>query len=313
VFDPRTTSDSTLRTGLSALLDGGAPARASRCLRRQLARVAASNSCTAPWSTTLNATVTVDPARIRMQNRGTLNLRVTNVLAGLDELVHGADRLRGWGQPSIPDRVLLQVRGFDPVARRYRYAVNRSFGDTRVYRNLFQSPFRISIDVALDVGPDIERQQIATIVAADATERVARPDSATLAGRLRRAHDQRNVFQYLIDRAETYELTEAQIDTLQALGQLHHAFRDSTYDALAGFMASHAATADDAAIARRWRESIHAVARFERRIGVLARAVLRPAQVEVIFSQVSGPLAWRPIAQDERELERRLRRWVWMF
>jgi hypothetical protein len=312
VFDPRTTSDTTLREEMSALFDG-APAHASRCLRRQLARIAAANSCTAPWTAMLNATATIDPARIRLPNRGALNVRVTNILAGLDELVHGSDHLRGWGQPSIPDAVLLQVRGFDPIARRYRYEVNPSFGDTRVYRNLFQSPFRISIDVALDVGPSRERAQIARIVAPDAPDRLTRPDSAALAGRMRGAHDQRNVFQYVIDRAEYYELTKSQIDTLHALGQAHHAFRDSTYDALAGYMAARGAQENDEAIARHWRESIHAVGRFERQIGVQARAVLRPAQVDVIFARGSGPLAWRPIVQDGRELERSLRRWVWMY
>ena len=312
VFDPRVTSDTALQTGMSALLEGAA-AHASRCLRGQIARVAAPNGCTGPWTATLNAMVTVDPARFRMQNRGTLNLRLTNILAGLDELVHGSERLHGWGEPSIPDPVLLQVRGFDPVARRYIYAVNRSFGDTRVSRSLFSSPFRISIDVSLDLGPDRERTQIANIVATDPSDRFTRPDSATLAGRLRRAHDQRNIFQYLIDRAEQYRLTKPQCDTLQALGQAHHAFRDSTYDALAGYIAARVARRDNAEVARRWRESVHAVARFERGIGVAARAVLTPAQVEEIFARGGGPLAWRPIAQDERELERTLRRWVWMY
>ena len=43
------------------------------------------------------------------------------------------------------------------MTRRYRYGVNRSFGDPRVYRNFFQAPFRIAIDVSLDVGPNQER------------------------------------------------------------------------------------------------------------------------------------------------------------
>ncbi|MFL5617394.1 MAG: hypothetical protein ACJ79A_03250, partial [Gemmatimonadaceae bacterium] len=182
VFDPRATTDGELRAAMSELLER-APARASRCLREQLGHISGANSCTGPWTATTNAVFTIDPARVWLQNRGRLQLRVLNVLAGVDQLVHGADRLRGWGQPAYPDWVLLQVRGFDPVARRYRYAVNPSFGDTRAYRNVFQSPFRVAIEVALDVGPNQERVEIVRRLAPDASRPLVRPDSATIADR----------------------------------------------------------------------------------------------------------------------------------
>jgi hypothetical protein len=323
VFDPRATSDAELRDGMSALLDGAAK-QSARCLGAQVGRIAAPNSCTSPWTATLNAIVAVDPARIRLQNRGTVQFRVLNVLAGLDRLVHGSDRLHGWGQPAIPDPVLLQVRGFDPVARRYRYTVNRSFGDTRVYRNLFQAPFRIAVDVSLDVGPNRERVARKRVLTCGtswrecpsqkqgALDRSATLDSATLADRMRGSHARFKLFDFAIQDASTLQLNQAQIDTLDALGRAHSAFRDSAYDALAGVVASHGGRLDDVEVVRRWAEAIRAVARFEWRVGALARAMLTEAQAEAIFDRQGGHnyyLAVRPIVLDERELERTLRLW----
>jgi hypothetical protein len=47
------------------------------------------------------------------------NLYLQNVLAGVDQLVHGADDLRGWGSPATPDPTLLVPRGFDATAKRF--------------------------------------------------------------------------------------------------------------------------------------------------------------------------------------------------
>jgi len=264
----------------------------------------------------------VDPARIRLQNRGRLQLRVLNILGGLDQLAHGADRLHGWGQTAYPDRVLLHARGFDPAARRYLYTVNRAFGDTRVYRNPFQSPFRIALDVALDVGPNREQvmRQRALVcgssrvsgpcpdVRPGESDPPAHRDSATLADRLRRVRDPRNLFEAVIGRADDFQLTPVQIDSLEALGRVHGALRDSTYDALAGYIAARGGAPDDEAVARQWRQAIRTVARSEWHIGLLARALLTPAQAEGVFGR-SGPLSVRPIVLDERELERELRLW----
>ena len=321
VFEPRVSGDAELRDAMSALLSSTS-LRTARCLGAQVGRIAAPNSCTGPRTATLNAIIAIDPARIRLQNRGVVQLRVLNLLAGVDRLAHGSDRLHGWGQPAYPDPVLLQVRGFDPIARRYRYVVNRSFGDSRVYRTLFQSPFRIGIDMSIDVGPNQEQVARTRVLACGtasmrgpcpgrssaASARPAPPDSATLAERIRGAHDPRNLFDPVIRRADEFGLSPVQTDSLESLGRVHGMFRDSTYDALAGDVAKRGAEPDDAQVARRWRESIQAVARSEWQVGVLARALLTPAQAEAVFGR-SGPLSVRPIIYDERELERTLRLW----
>ena len=59
------------------------------------------------------------------------SVNFANPLAGLDQLVHGGDHLRGWGLPAAPDPILYYVRGFDPAAKRFIYDVNPRFGNTR--------------------------------------------------------------------------------------------------------------------------------------------------------------------------------------
>jgi hypothetical protein len=306
ILDPMRQSDSALRSGMTRLL-ATAPPSAQRCLRAQIGIVAGANSCTGPASATLNAVVTIDPARVRLQNRGAIQLRVNNVLAGLDQLAHGAEHIHGWGQPVYPDPVLLRVTGFDPVAQRYRYDVNRSFGDPRPFQRFFYSPFRVTLEVAIDIGPDREQSELDRRLSPPREGR-ARIDSAVIVEQLRRAHDPRNLFEPVLRRADEFQLTEPQRDSLERLGQRHSAFRDSAYAALASFVAARNARLTDEEVRREWREALRAVARFEWQMGATARQILTPVQAEQVFDR-NGPLGPRPIVFDARELERYLKLW----
>jgi hypothetical protein len=108
VFNP-STADSAVRAGMTSLLASASP-RIRTCLERQLNQIAARNSCEGPWTATTNAVVTLNPEKLGMQNRVTLNLSLTNFPAGLDELLHGNSHLQGWGQSAFSDPSLLTVR-----------------------------------------------------------------------------------------------------------------------------------------------------------------------------------------------------------
>ena len=60
------------------------------------------------------------------RRRTTMNIVFENPLAGLDQMLHGAEKLRGCGTQAVPDPVLLLPRGYDAAARRqcalWRYA-----------------------------------------------------------------------------------------------------------------------------------------------------------------------------------------------
>jgi hypothetical protein len=76
----------------------------------------------------------------------------------LDQLLHGADNLKGWGQPNRADPTLLYVTGFDPVAKRFIYTVNDRFGDNPASRVAIRTPFQIALQARVQVGPDRQRQ-----------------------------------------------------------------------------------------------------------------------------------------------------------
>ena len=162
VFDPAkltTPADSALATGTRALL--ASSSRIRHCLLPFLGKPVAANSCEGPWSAALNAQLTWFGGRFHLPRRiNTLALTLTNPLGGLDQLLHGPDRLRGWGTQPQLDPTLYQVRGFDAATNSFEYDVNPRFGNANPAITALRSPFRVSIDVALNFGRDIFLQQL---------------------------------------------------------------------------------------------------------------------------------------------------------
>jgi hypothetical protein len=171
VFDPDAggLAGEVPREAMRALLDA-APGNVRGCLRAQLGRIAAPNSCRTPWSPSLdlNGQVQVGP-RIRGDylRRATLWISAQNVTAGLDYLLHGPERLHGWGQLPAVDPTLLSVRAFDPAARRFVYDVNERFGRPARGGALGRIPFSLSLQVRVVLGNDQVRSAALREMGAD--------------------------------------------------------------------------------------------------------------------------------------------------
>ncbi len=158
IFDPDAGGlDSVAsREAMRRLLDG-APANLRGCLRAQLGRIAAQNSCRTAWSPSLevNASADLGPhIGTSFRRRAMLWVSAQNVTAGLDYLLHGPERLRGWGQLPLVDRTLLSVRGFDPATHRFLYDVNERFGRPVQGGTLSRLPFAVSLQVRVVLGND---------------------------------------------------------------------------------------------------------------------------------------------------------------
>ncbi|HYD52857.1 MAG TPA: carboxypeptidase regulatory-like domain-containing protein [Gemmatimonadaceae bacterium] len=143
-----------------------------RCLASQAGRIAARNSCTTPWTASVDLQLNVRPTAMRLDRRLTLSLIAANVTAGVDRLLHGDD-VRGWGQPAFPDRTLLQVTSFDPATRRYGYRVNESFGVTRRARGLYGAPFQLALQARVALGTDQMRAQMRSQLRGEGGKRLA--------------------------------------------------------------------------------------------------------------------------------------------
>jgi hypothetical protein len=233
--------DTGLTNGMARLVDV-ASSRARECLERQTGRIASRNSCSGPWYPSLDLQANFRPFIPGLIGRRLqLSVSTMNLLAGIDQLFHGADDLRGWGQPARTDGTLLYVRGFDPQRQAFIYQVNERFGDTRGSRSAFFAPFQIGVQARLQVGRDRQREMMQQMVQAlrDTSRRAAGAANRggggqggfNIRGMLERAAP--NPATAVLARREELQLTAQQVTRLEGIRDSLQARMDSTLDAVA--------------------------------------------------------------------------------
>ncbi len=156
---PVSTADTAVANGMNAILSNGSAA-AKECLRSQLGSLAGRNTCTAPWSSNANMSISFNPLKVRMPQRASLVFQLNNPLYAADLLMHGSAKLKGWGQQNFPDNQLLYVRGFDAPTQTFKYEVNRRFGATNPASSAFRTPVTLTMALRFDVGPTREKQML---------------------------------------------------------------------------------------------------------------------------------------------------------
>ncbi|HEY8484455.1 MAG TPA: TonB-dependent receptor [Longimicrobiales bacterium] len=151
VFDPATVADTAVAAGMRRLL-ATVPGRIRACLESQFGRIAERNSCRDGWTQTLDLRASLRPNLPGLERRLTISIDTRNALTALDRLIHGSAGMKGWGEGRRADATLLEVRGFDPETRSFRYAVNEGFGQARRGPNAFRNPFSITISARVAIG-----------------------------------------------------------------------------------------------------------------------------------------------------------------
>jgi hypothetical protein len=232
--DPARESDAVLASQLRSLLaNGGSSAR--DCVLANLGKVVPRNGCRAPWTQSLNVQWR-PPMPRRWGARVVPNVYLQNVLAGVDQLVHGNESLHGWGSQVTPDPVLLVPRGFDQAAQRFRYDVNSRFADTHAGRTLGRDPFRIVIDFSLNLSTNFDLQEL---------RRAVEPVRGSQ-GWQRRSADSLAAFylsstsslhKLLIEQSDSLFLSRAQIAALQTADSVFSARVRALYVPLGQFLA----------------------------------------------------------------------------
>jgi hypothetical protein len=237
VFDPSLQRDSALAAGMTGLL-AHAPGLARGCLRSQLQRIAGPSSCRGGWTANIGSvSLSLDPYRLHLGYRGSLSLYATNVLSGLDQLIHGSQHLQGWGQVEWPNPVLLNVRGFDPAQHAFQYTVNPLFGGTAAMQRVSLVPASVTVDFRFDVGPDKEAEYLRTMFASLGRSELS--DSAALKQRLLRAASfLPGDVDRILDFKDSLKLRDDQIRALRGIAGDFHLRRDAAYSELAAFLAS---------------------------------------------------------------------------
>lgn len=277
VFAPSAAPDSSVREAMRAL-STTAPRGVRECLERQFGQLAGINSCRGPWTTSLNlqATLLGDPFHTRNRMRMTLN--VANPLAAIDQLVHGEANVHGWGQQGVPDPVLLYVRGFDATPQQYRYVVNSRFG-TGDTRRLVRAPFRITLDVALDLGTPFAKQELEQALAPGR----ARPGPRLTADLLQRRYqrDVPDLYDLVLAQSDSLLLTPQQIDTLRVLQQQYRQQVDSVWADLAGYLVALPVQYSTAEAFRRQEQALDRAWEITQADAAHLKAVLSPAQLRL--------------------------------
>ncbi|MGH7647397.1 MAG: carboxypeptidase regulatory-like domain-containing protein [Gemmatimonadaceae bacterium] len=159
IFDPAATADTAVANAMRRVL-ANSSSSVRDCLLSQIGAVAARNSCSGPWQPAFDIQLNIRPNVLGLDRRLTLSIVTTNLISGVDELLHGANGAHGWGAVRLPDPTLLFVRGFDQATSSYVYAVNERFGSTSASASAFRVPFQIGFQGHFALGPDRTRDRL---------------------------------------------------------------------------------------------------------------------------------------------------------
>jgi hypothetical protein len=226
IFDPARTADTSLAASMRSLLASGAPG-ARACLSNQLQHLALRASCQAPWVTTANLRVNLNPQKMRLPKRANIAINFTNPLALADLIAHGNANTHGWGQDIQPDQNLLFVRGFDPASREFKYSVNDRFGSTRPQQSASRSAAFMSINVSYDIGFTRERQMLTQRLDAGR----GRPGTKQTAQSLKAFGTSSipNPMAMILQQPDSLKLTRQQADSLATLSTKFSRLADSIW------------------------------------------------------------------------------------
>ncbi|MEO7043002.1 MAG: carboxypeptidase-like regulatory domain-containing protein [Gemmatimonadaceae bacterium] len=279
IFDPGSTPDPALAAGMTNLL-ANAPPRARECLRSQLGTIAARGSCTGPWSASITAiAIMFDPYRFGFGNRGSVSLYINNPLGAVDRLLHDDAHLRGWGEPALPDARLLTVRGFDPASSTFQYNANPLFGGRS---SVTRAPFRLTLDVTLDIGPNRETEAIDVEMrrAKDASGYTPPPPSEIERGLRNLSELYGNAdFEVMESRADLIGLDSVQTASIARIVDRYSAAHDPIYANLATYLSTHAEAAHGTRARNYWHDAIAAAIRQNYETALAIRALLTPSQI----------------------------------
>lgn len=210
-----------------------------------------------------------------------MTLFANNVLAGVDQLVHGAENMRGWGGVASPDPVLLVPRAFDASNNRFRYDVNPRFAETRPSRLNWRDPFRVTLDFTVRLHTDYDLQSLRRAIEPVKTPRGWERRSIDSLEALYLGQTS-SIHRALVVEGDTLFLTGAQIEQLRTRDSV---FADSVrqlYRPLAEFLAAQPEGVASKVALDSVKATTDAYWRLFWRQPEIAAEVLMPQQIDVM-------------------------------
>jgi hypothetical protein len=227
----------------------------------------------------------------------TIMVSTVNLLAGIDEAVHGDNDLHGWGGVTRPDPTLLFVRGFDPVSQRFIYEVNQRFGSTRGSSNAFRVPFQLAVQARYVIGPDQNAARLRGLFGAGggrggrngggAPGEGAAANSDDLADRLQRVLP--NPAAQLLELRDSLALTDSQVVKLTALRDSTAATYSVIADSIRAEVAKAGPNADPARLFAVMRPQLTKGRALSKQVLEQAQTILTPEQWAKVPDRIKSP------------------------
>jgi hypothetical protein len=292
VFDPAS-AEPTVASAMKNLLDNGST-EAKDCLAKQVGRLSERNSCQAPWYSTANLSMTLNPIKWRMPQRATVSFSLSNPLGAADLLINGSDKLRGWGQPNFPDPSLLYVRGFDPATQKFRYEVNQRFGTTNRATS-FRLPVTLTAMMRFDVGPFREKQLLTQqLDRGRSTEGTKAPEPMLRA--IYNSGGLPNPLGTILRQQDSLRLTAPQADSVAMLNRIFSIKMDSIWTPIARDFAALPDNYDRHAVYMRYLEARRASVDELAKLGPSIKGLLTAEQRRKLPAFVTNYLEPRYLA-----------------
>jgi len=274
VFGPSAAPDSVIANGMAALLRNG-HGDGARCLASQFGQVASRASCVGPWIGMLNLRLDVAGEKIGLGKRASFALSFNNTLGALDQLLHGQNHSHGWGVAVAPDPVLYEVRGFDPSAMRFKYAVNSHFG--KPLGNAIASPFGVTLDLSIDFSEPDELQQVRRTVNSGRPGHTGVRMSADSI-KTRYSHVVLDPYAYLVFYSDSLLLTKAQLGAIRAADSVYRARLDSVWRPLGEYLYALPDGFDAASVMKTTNDAVDRAWALTKLEEPTIRALLSPIQ-----------------------------------
>ena len=276
VYDPAHTADPLLAASMQQLMNTGS-AQARSCLAKQLGQLAALNSCEGPWTTSASMNFTFNPLTFHLPQRATFSLSINNPLGAADLMLNGENHLRGWGQTPFIDNNLLYVRGFDPAAKQYKYALNQRFGSSSTAFNTTLAPVSVVAMLRWDTAPTRERQTLTQTLDRGRTtdgNRIQEPLLKAIYG----TNAIFNPLPQILRQADTLHLTGDQADSIATLNRWYVVRVDSIWTPVSKALASLPEHYDHNAAYNRYRAAREATVDLLLKVTPAVKALLSSDQ-----------------------------------
>lgn len=294
--------DTAVANGMTRLLTSSSPSVRS-CLASQMGSIANRNSCSGGWQPAADLQLNFRPSWWGLDRRMTIMVSTANMLAGIDELVHGENDLHGWGGSTRPDPTLLFVRGFDPVTQSFTYAVNQRFGSARGSANAFRVPFQLAVQARYVIGPDQNGERMRGILGgggrggggrnsgAGPGGEGAAANSEDLADRLQRVLP--NPVAQILELSDSLALTDSQVVKLTTLRDSTAATYAVIADSIRAAVTKAGPNADPAQLFAAMRPHLTKGRAISREVLQQAQGILTPEQWAKVPEEIKAPRAGR--------------------